>query len=747
MVNWFKRGKTTPPKRDDEQCYAGSGYGRMAQKYSNLDSEVDDALAKHGYNLYAQQMMADDQVKACVMIKELGVVVGGWSVQPAVGEGEDGYDQAQEIADFVSYALSEMDGTVERMLMNIAHAIVCGYSVQEKVWTLYEDGPYSGMVGLKAVKMKSAPTFTFNTDEFGNVINLWQTVPGLANAVEIPLDKLLLYTYDPQRTGQPAGVSDLRAAYPHYWSKRSQMKWRNVAAEKYACPTAVGHYPKGASKTSQENLLDACKAIVTDTAIVIPEDASIEFLQVTGSVMAPYDAAIDSCNKSIARAIFAQTLASNEGKDGSGSYAQAKVHDGILKMFLEGLRKEIGEEVLSEQLIKPLVDYNFVTDLYPKIVLAPPDERDLVALAGIMDVLLKGGVLNPNEPCIREEFGLPPKPQEIIEQEEAEKLAEQERQAQQLEALRTQQQNKPPTDDKPPTKPVPKFSKCTCGDDHDVFAQDAKTSIGQGEQPSDPRIGKAIKDFHKDLRAAVTDCQRDVWRILRLPDAATFVSFEDSPFSLTLEQEQAFNLAVERFIATMAGKERTKQGFVSAETGDGIIQQYDRFAHSLGVTRAVEMSGADAMQILPDRNGAAVQNLLSKAFDRLSSSEMGPDGQMRLRLEGKLGELQEIINEGLSLGSSPLEVAREMSAKFDAYRGWEFERLARTEVAFAQVQGQMDEYRAEGIDMSSVEADPPPWHPNCLCDLTIEKQEDGSWKAVRNISAQACPLCQAYAGG
>jgi len=39
-----------------------------------------------------------------------------------------------------------------------------------------------------------------------------------------------------------------------------------------------------------------------------------------------------------------------------------------------------------------------------------------------------------------------------------------------------------------------------------------------------------------------------------------------------------------------------------------------------------------------------------------------------------------------------------------------------------------------------------PGIPNCLCDLTIKEAEGGGWKAVYEISAQACEMCQGYAG-
>jgi hypothetical protein len=193
----------------------------------------------------------------------------------------------------------------------------------------------------------------------------------------------------------------------------------------------------------------------------------------------------------------------------------------------------------------------------------------------------------------------------------------------------------------------------------------------------------------------------------------------------------------------MAGQYRDRMGFANPDTGDGIIQQWDRFAHAIGVTRATEMSGAEAAQILPGRNSDAIRSLMENAFERLSD-------QGTLRLEGQLGELRTILSEGMALGSNPIEISREMAGRFDSYEGWEFERLARTEVAFSQNAGLMDEFNAEGINMSLVEGDVPPWHPNCMCSISIEEttndQGTTEWVAVYDISDQACDLCLSYVG-
>lgn len=409
IKDYFKKPKTTQVIQDMSLQKASMS------RLTNVDTEVDQLLAKRGYQIYLRDMMADDQVKSCVMIKKLGVTIGGYSIIPAVDESHKDYEKAKEIADFVSYVITRMSGSMSSVLGNIAHAIVAGFSINEIIWDIIEEeGDYKGLFGIAEIKVRPANTITFNLDEFGNVLNLVQTIMG--TKTDMPLDKVLLFTYDPQATGLPQGVSDLRAAFRHYWSKDALMRFRNVAAEKYAAPTVVGKYPLHFTKAQQDDLLSVIKNFTIDTAIVVPIGAEIELLEAKGSVVMPYDSSVDACNRGIARAIFGQTLATDEGKD-SGSFAQAKIHRGILGMFLDGLRKDIEVHVLYEQLVKRLVDYNYGLPLYPSISLAPINEQDLLALSTIVEKLVNVGIVDKNESFIRERLGFPPKPKELIERD------------------------------------------------------------------------------------------------------------------------------------------------------------------------------------------------------------------------------------------------------------------------------------------------------------------------------------------
>jgi hypothetical protein len=216
------------------------------------------------------------------------------------------------------------------------------------------------------------------------------------------------------------------------------------------------------------------------------------------------------------------------------------------------------------------------------------------------------------------------------------------------------------------------------------------------------------------MRQAAHALRLKLWQILKLPELGGATASVESPvvtkdavpeeviFEQT--QEAAFDRAVEVFLTRMAGRDRSRMGFVAVEPGNGIVQQWNRYAYAVGVNGAAEQIGSPAAETSLAADSAAVQAMLANSFGRLSENG-------RLRLEDNLGELKGMVEEAVQLGTNPLDLAREMSGRFDAYEGWEFERLARTEVAFADVQGEMDEYRAQGVDASGVEDDPPPWHP------------------------------------
>jgi phage gp29-like protein len=356
----------------------------------------DDLISSRGYEIY-DRMQTDSQVRACLNIKKLSILSRGWQVNPASNDPQD-----IRIADFVRFCLADMRGSVIDMLYNILDAIAKGFSISEINYKIIEGGPYDGMIGLDSIKSKNPADITFESDKYLNMTGLWQ---GLGQENKLPPEKFLIYTYQ-SKYESPYGMSDLRAAHRHWWSKNVILRYYNIYLEKYGSPTVLGAYTRGTPKNQQDDLLKVLDRIQQETAIVLPDDIKVELLEAQKHGDSGYLQAIEYHDRQIAKSILGQTLTTDEGMR-YGSFALAKVHLDVLRMALEKVKRDIEETVIQEQLLRRLVGYNFSEGRCPSFSLGTLRERDLTLLADVIGKLINGGVVAPNETWIREYLEIP----------------------------------------------------------------------------------------------------------------------------------------------------------------------------------------------------------------------------------------------------------------------------------------------------------------------------------------------------
>jgi phage gp29-like protein len=379
---------------------------------------ADDLVSTRGFEIY-DRMQRDAQVAACLNVKKFAVLSRGWQVHPA-GQSPE----ALRAAEFVRFCLEDMRGSVLDALYKTLDAVAKGFSVLEINYKIIEGGRFGGMIGLASIKSKDPSQFKFQVDEFLNVRGL-TTSPspslsrrgdrssplskgGLRGVDALPPEKFIVYTYMP-RYESPYGMSDLRAAYKHWWSKDIILRFFNVYLEKYGSPTAMGSYQRGMPKSQQDELLKVLDKIQQETAIVIPEDVKIQLLEAQRGGEAGYLEALAYHDKQIAKAILGQTLTTDEGLR-YGSFALAKVHLDVLRMHLEKLKRDLEETVMREQLIRRLMEYNFGSAEHcPRFSLGTLEQRDLAVVGDLVTRLITGGVIAPDETWIREYLGLPEK--------------------------------------------------------------------------------------------------------------------------------------------------------------------------------------------------------------------------------------------------------------------------------------------------------------------------------------------------
>jgi len=235
-------------------------------------------------------------------------------------------------------------------------------------------------------------------------------------------------------------------------------------------------------------------------------------------------------------------------------------------------------------------------------------------------------------------------------------------------------------------------------------------SYGSGERPKYQALARSIEGFYSDLLVPLNELRETTFLLTGLNDE---VQKADAPFRFGAKVRRALDRAIEKFLDAVAGPDRTRKGYVNggieSDTPDGVLQQRQIMSYAVGLRRASDLLGA-AQTLTPSRGDPAVREMLDHAFLRLSENG-------KMRLEDVRDEIHGILVSGTEAGLNPLDVGRQLSKQFDNYSGYEFERLARTEAAFAAEAGNREQLREFGV-------------------LYI----------VWLLAAGACPICQAYEG-
>jgi SPP1 gp7 family putative phage head morphogenesis protein len=236
---------------------------------------------------------------------------------------------------------------------------------------------------------------------------------------------------------------------------------------------------------------------------------------------------------------------------------------------------------------------------------------------------------------------------------------------------------------------------------------DAEVSFTSGEKPKWRALREAINGLYSDLQRPLTRLEEQVYRLLGLPQPKA------EAFRYTAAMRRVLDEALELYLAEIAGPDRTREGFVEggmdADTPDGVLQQWSVFSYAVGLRHGADL--ADGAQTLTaGRQSPAVRHMLDSAFTRMSENG-------RLRLEGVKDEIHSILTSATAAGLGPLDTGRQLSMQFDQYKRYEFERLARTEAAFAAEAGSRDQMRDLGVT-----------HVQWV------------------LGSGACPICQSYAG-
>lgn len=377
---FFKRGEQGVPSGEVAVADTASSYLLKYIREYNPDVLV---RRKGGFKVY-DAMRQDDAIKAALYLKKQAVLASGWYMEPVTDSPGD-----VKVAEFVEDALNALDGTFDGFLHQVMSALDYGFSITEIVWRMVEEGPWSGKVGIQALKGKQPHTFRFERDKYGNLLPRGLVQEIMGSEVPLPIDKFVVWTYQ-KEFGNWYGTSDLRSAYPAWWAKDSISKFWNIYLERFGHPLTIGKYTNPDHKGLLEDVLDNIQA---RTSITHEEGAyDISFLEPARRSTSDYQTALEYYNRNIARSILIPDRLMAGGE--TGAYSQAQIHFDVFLWVVQRLRQELAESVVQEQLIKRLVRYNFANAELPRFKFNPMTDDQRVELAKIFsDAVQKGAVL------------------------------------------------------------------------------------------------------------------------------------------------------------------------------------------------------------------------------------------------------------------------------------------------------------------------------------------------------------------
>ena len=346
----------------------------------------DDLYRKYmDYRIY-DQMRLDDQIHVCLQMKKDLVLGSGFSFQTK------DTNQTEIVKDLMTIFDEDPVYPFEDQLEEVLTGYEYGHSCSEKIFRLR---PNNSMT-FSELKTRHPNTWLYETDDKGNIEKYIQR--GMAGNSDLVIkSSSVLHYINKRRFQNPYGESDLRPAYSAWFIKKEIIKYYAIFLEKAASPIPIGKYADGVSKAIKEELLNMLKKFQTKTALVIPKNMEIDFLQAKSTGEA-YRSAINIFNMFLGRVLFVPDLLGFQGDETSGgSYSLGKEQMRVFFTHLSRRRRYL-EKLINKQLVYPISVYNHgVFETYPKFRFNPITEEAVYDAIKLWTETVKTNTFEPTD--------------------------------------------------------------------------------------------------------------------------------------------------------------------------------------------------------------------------------------------------------------------------------------------------------------------------------------------------------------
>lgn len=296
-------------------------------------------------------------------------------------------------ADFVRDVFSQIPN-FHNTFYQILSAIPCGFSVTELVW-----GEREGRFVLEDLKPRYQGKFGFKDNELRLL-----TKDEPENGIQVHPDKFKVMTFM-EEYGNRYGSALYHKVYWDWYFKRNSVQFWSIFTERFITPIVIATEEGGVGKENKKRIDAFIRNIRAATGVRVPKGVAISLLEASQNGVDSYEKFVNYLNKGQAIAILGQSSSVDDRK--VGSYASDKVKENITRGDILGFDILMCETFVNDQIIKPLVEYNFPNvKECPKWRICKGRVEDLELMAKVVETLHKLGVKITTN-YIYETFGIP----------------------------------------------------------------------------------------------------------------------------------------------------------------------------------------------------------------------------------------------------------------------------------------------------------------------------------------------------
>ena len=302
---------------------------------ANLPNPDTILRARGGRIETYRELLFDAHVGGCVRRRKSAVKALQW--------GLDKGQAPSRIAKAVEAMLDDLD--LERLIGEAMDAVLYGYQPMEILWQK------AGSLLVPAQVLGKPPEwFHFDSD---NQLR-FKTRANPFHGEEIPPRRFLLPRQDATYQN-PYGFADLSMVFWPTVFKKGSVKFWLTFAEKFGSAFSVGKLPRGATPAERAALLDSLEALIQDGVATIPDDGSIELVEMAGKGASAelYERLVMYCRSEVSIAL----TGTNQTTEASSNKASATAGLEVANDLRDGDAEIVGAAI--NQLIRWVVELNW----------------------------------------------------------------------------------------------------------------------------------------------------------------------------------------------------------------------------------------------------------------------------------------------------------------------------------------------------------------------------------------------------